>query len=734
MAAEASSTREKKPHGFMTLLSSAASEWFLIFLLFMESALSYLLTRYAHYCELETPCLLCSRLDNCFWSLLCTHHRQEISTSVSCSAHSKFADIHSMCEECLIPIAAQNNKANPDSYKLLVGKLWVDVDRSVLQNLMLNKQIYRGSSDRRTCSCCGKMWRSKSNAERLLELSSSIGFGASKANVKPPLPRAPGRSRFSRRDSLKRLRDKFTGPMAHHSSSGNKDTLSHVGYTKLKISSDSDSEVPMSEEDDDAKSFAKSEYDVLFGRRSVPTPSNNNPSVLDHQPNLLDLSDKGKNLGEVVLEESCNNKTELISLYGDGPIETIVSDVCLPPHMSALSVLSELLSLCSVPPLSNDETVQKNINVGEEEREEDESLDKHIEADEGTLSNDVCFEQIKTCDSAQTDEYAKPLTHVSDSEVDSVSKNDKATTYEDSGTTPSQVVQLPVISVPLKKNETNYDSGTTAQVVQLPVISVPLKKNETNYDSSDGATLSDVEGENIVDRLKRQIEHDRTCMNSLYKDLEEERNASAIAANQAMAMITRLQEEKAALHMEALQYLRMMEEQAEYDLEALERANDLLADKEKELQDLEVEVEFYRNNFLDESEVVNNKISKSNGNCTPVNGLVLDFENEKIHILQCLRKLEKKLSNEESEDNNRRNKIVSLSNGTQTHDKENDTLSAVLEKEIAEVHDRLEALESDRSFLKYACELLRNGKDGFELVQEIARHLQEFRKMELTKR
>ncbi|KAA8537057.1 hypothetical protein F0562_029535 [Nyssa sinensis] len=34
-------------------------------------------------------------------------------------------------------------------------------------------------------------------------------------------------------------------------------------------------------------------------------------------------------------------------------------------------------------------------------------------------------------------------------------------------------------------------------------------------------------------------------MAALYKELEEERNASAVAANQMMAMITRLKEEKA---------------------------------------------------------------------------------------------------------------------------------------------------------------------------------------------
>lgn len=111
---------------------------------------------------------------------------------------------------------------------------------------------------------------------------------------------------------------------------------------------------------------------------------------------------------------------------------------------------------------------------------------------------------------------------------------------------------------------------------------------------------SDIEGESLVDMLKQQLEHDRKSLRDLNKELEEERNASAIATNQAMAMITRLQEEKAALHMEALQYLRMMDEQAEHDVDALERANDVLADREKEIQDLEMELEYYRAKYPDE--------------------------------------------------------------------------------------------------------------------------------------
>ena len=66
-----------------------------------------------------------------------------------------------------------------------------------------------------------------------------------------------------------------------------------------------------------------------------------------------------------------------------------------------------------------------------------------------------------------------------------------------------------------------------------------------------------------------------------------------------MAMITRLQEEKAAMQMEALQYQRVMEEQAEYDQQALQLLNELVAKREREMQELEKELDVYRERVSD---------------------------------------------------------------------------------------------------------------------------------------
>lgn len=201
---------------------------------------------------------------------------------------------------------------------------------------------------------------------------------------------------------------------------------------------------------------------------------------------------------------------------------------------------------------------------------------------------------------------------------------------------------------------------------------ISLERNESNL-SLDGSTVGEVEGESDADRLRRQVELDKKVLATLYKELEEERNASAIAANQAMAMITRLQEEKAAFHMEALQCVRMLEEQAEYDGEALQNANMLLAENERQIQRLQLELEFFRdrfgnvpssNNFVPEydsyelkeqileadSDINQHDVKTIDGTPkmldTDTNSLQISlrqFEDEKQYILGCLKTVEEKL-------------------------------------------------------------------------------------------
>ncbi|XP_050227601.1 myosin-binding protein 2 isoform X2 [Mercurialis annua] len=128
------------------------------------------------------------------------------------------------------------------------------------------------------------------------------------------------------------------------------------------------------------------------------------------------------------------------------------------------------------------------------------------------------------------------------------------------------------------------------------------KRESGTEESLDGSVISETDSADpvqTVEKLKTALKAERKSLNILYSELEEERSASAIAANQTMAMINRLQEEKAAMQMEALQYQRMMDEQSEYDQEALQLLNELMMKREREKHELEKELEVYRKKVLD---------------------------------------------------------------------------------------------------------------------------------------
>nr|XP_016445614.1 PREDICTED: myosin-binding protein 3-like isoform X1 [Nicotiana tabacum] len=798
-----SSGKQRNPRGFMTVLSSAACEWFLIFMLFLDTALSYLITKFASYYELQTPCMLCSRFDHvfgnkktgCYRRLLCRNHKEEISFQVFCHVHGNLADVRAMCEECLVSFATENVLVK-ESDNLMMAKLG-------------NKSFIPSSPGPWSCSCCHKTWRARSSAQRLLQLT-SVGFGASKANVKPPLPRAPGRSRFSRRDSFKKIRDKISGPDSPRARTAGVDPLSHVGYTELKITSDSESEIQISDDDDGcsatrSKDDSRSEDNVRSGKGTTQkigteaaTPENQVRQSSESRPSLLDqpmqlATSSGKNVcfracddfvGHGLAELDWENLSpkaspsvmpELVSLDNITQSHNILENhhtsgvISQPniflPRISDLSVLSELISATNLPSSSiniqetnlteatdggNNITVKDNAKAPIDLDDSAPSIPKQIQADISALSygerkvSDRLGEPSAISDAGKAGEGMKSLPQLSTSEMDGIqtashrnhdhgndhqrsdaSSSDgvrlrpKSTFVErdDSGNEPADGFSINEIEgesiVDRLKRQVEHerlrpksafverdDSGNEpadgfsineiegesivdrlkrqVEHERLRPKSAFVERDDSGNEPADGFSINEIEGESIVDRLKRQVEHDQRCINALYKELEEERSASAIAANQAMAMITRLQEEKASLHMEALQYLRMMEEQAEYDMEALERANDLLAEREKELQDLEAELELFRNNYTDELAAedpgkedknqkgekvmtennsldhIENKLSGSSDsktakiskNCDKpreFNDSICNFEDEKLRISQYLKNLEKKL-------------------------------------------------------------------------------------------
>ncbi|XP_076903432.1 putative myosin-binding protein 5 [Bidens hawaiensis] len=122
----------------------------------------------------------------------------------------------------------------------------------------------------------------------------------------------------------------------------------------------------------------------------------------------------------------------------------------------------------------------------------------------------------------------------------------------------------------------------------------PFERPDFLSDLNDDGPL---DGDSTLHILKHQARSDRRMLMVLYQELNAERSASAVAANNSMAMITRLQAEKAAIEMEALQYQRMMEEQAEYDDEAIQILKDMLIQKEKDIKVMDAELEAFKEKY-----------------------------------------------------------------------------------------------------------------------------------------
>ncbi|KAL4578438.1 hypothetical protein LXL04_014561 [Taraxacum kok-saghyz] len=113
-------------------------------------------------------------------------------------------------------------------------------------------------------------------------------------------------------------------------------------------------------------------------------------------------------------------------------------------------------------------------------------------------------------------------------------------------------------------------------------------------DSQERVPINDEDKANTILLLTRELIEEQDARAALYIELEKERNAAASAADEAMAMILRLQEEKASIEMESRQYQRMIEEKSAYDEEEMNILKEIVLRREMEKHFLEKEVEAYR--------------------------------------------------------------------------------------------------------------------------------------------
>ena len=220
--------------------------------------------------------------------------------------------------------------------------------------------------------------------------------------------------------------------------------------------------------------------------------------------------------------------------------------------------------------------------------------------------------------------------------------------------------------------------------------------------SLDKIEIPDSNGESILNQLKKEVRLDKKSLIDLYMELDEERSASAVAANNAMAMITKLQAEKAAVQMEALQCQRMMDEQAEYDQEALQSLSSELAKREEDMKELEDELEAYRETYgcLTDKDDVREAFLEEHGNASvvcdsnhEVNGANIDQSGS--------------CKSEES-------RFLGQMKGTESKEG--------IIKELSEITERLSALQSNGELLKHIADVLEVS-EGEAILMQISQNL-----------
>ncbi|KAL4559250.1 hypothetical protein LXL04_031385 [Taraxacum kok-saghyz] len=229
----------------------------------------------------------------------------------------------------------------------------------------------------------------------------------------------------------------------------------------------------------------------------------------------------------------------------------------------------------------------------------------------------------------------------------------------------------------------------------------------------------------ILQQLKKQVSDNRKTLVTLYLELDEERCAAAVAANNAMAMITRLQAEKAAVHMEALQYQRMMDEQAEYDEEAIQILRDLYLKKEEDVKVLETELDVYRarygeikkmdsdeydDEYYDDVQPRSDFEGEDDQSSVHEETTSGNFETERSHLFGMLKDFENHV------------KSSSHHEDEETKDTGNPN-NARLIKEVSLMREKLAAIEAESGFLKQTAMTLEKGDEGTKILTEIAQHL-----------
>ncbi|KAK8582995.1 hypothetical protein V6N13_069761 [Hibiscus sabdariffa] len=556
-------------------------EWILIVLLLLNSLFSYLIIKFSDYFGLKRPCLWCSRLDhvfepsrykNSYRDLVCDDHANEISRLGFCSNHRRLSESRDMCGDCL--------SSSPP-------------------------EVMENGDENSKCSCCGVLLEKKWNLPyKVLDnpqkrnLIAEAGEKVDEGNASDGI-----RSDFvadDREDEQKIEENKGVGIISDvdEGKEMEKDEFSCF-ISSLDCNQVEERDLILSMEDQGVSQLgcSKEESAEVLAKylefyiegddcHLIPVELMDSDAEGNQKIYKFKEEDQGvSNNGDVILD---------FDLLRPAPVELAAANCC----SSAEKVESmesneeeddqEIASIqATMTPLNEADYVQANAATREGEF--------NIETNQANEPiEDIQMQNLAQCTSS--DHGCKDAEEeTTQFKTATVETSEQA--MENHFSLSSDLYEIEEDKVP--DTPTSIDSY---HLLHKKLLLLDRRESETAEDVLDESVFSDIEGADgvlTVEKLKSALKTERKALHALYRELEEERSASEVAASQTMAMINRLQEEKAAMQMEALQYQRMMEEQSAYDQEALQLLNELMVKREKEKAELEKELEIYRRKVLE---------------------------------------------------------------------------------------------------------------------------------------
>uniref|UniRef100_A0A8R7U7R0 GTD-binding domain-containing protein n=1 Tax=Triticum urartu TaxID=4572 RepID=A0A8R7U7R0_TRIUA len=588
----------RRTHRVTSALAYAALEWVLIALLLLNGLLSHAVARFAAYFRLRPPCLLCSRADRLFgaeqedadqaagdarWlrGLLCGAHAAEISGMGYCLHHRRLvADAADMCEGCLsswkremMRDAEEDGAVVCSCCKALVQ---ITSSRALEDPAVHHKAAEEEEQDQ------GYVLLDQEDHEDEEEEQNEEEAQEQQGEIKVAAVEDESLEFMAQGEEITPEDDDRLVPV--------------VALDEMTIADDSGlhPDAPGSQRDDMNRTDGERDSDDL-DTAVVPEEKRMLASSVATAPATAENSIRQDD--ELVLEDTVET----------GDFRTDEGDIVVPQgnNLSICSSARSILLKSITVPSSHDFCLV--LLLATEAIPEDGSKSAEVETNcEVSIGSDICEQE--------QDGHAAPF-----QELVALEELFSPLEYADDRTSPPEILHETAPAEQAEHEATasrrfEYQSNGENEededrAPETPTYSFAaqnsgkrflLERKRSLSLSLDGSVSSEVEcaEPSTVDQLRSALQAERKTLSAMYAELEEERNAAAIATNQTMAMINRLQEEKAAMQMEALQYQRMMEEQSEYDQEAMQLLTELVTKREREKQELERELELYKQKLL----------------------------------------------------------------------------------------------------------------------------------------